>query len=97
MLIIFNSKSSELCGKNVAKVFYNITSVISENGQASVGYSVAVFDTPAHESFSSDCRLVPGLTGLQTSMLIASKVLQDAIGRGHVVTVSDVVSLTPVQ
>lgn len=77
------------------KAFYCITGVQVEGGKATVGYSVAVFDTPEAESFSSDCRLQPGLSGVQTSMLIASKITQDVQGRGHLVTVGDIVSLTP--
>lgn len=81
----------------MAKVFYCITGVSLVNGQANVGYSVTVFDTPAAEDFSADCKLIPGMDGVQTSMFIASKITQDVIGRGHVVNVGDVVSLTPTQ
>lgn len=81
----------------MAKVFYCITGVQKVGTQANVGYSVTVFDTPAAEDFSSDCQLVPGMTGLQVSMFIASKVTQDVIGRGHLINVGDIISLTPIQ
>lgn len=81
----------------MAKVFYSIVGASLAGAQAVVAYSVVVFDTPTPDTFSTDCRLIPGLDGVQTSMLIAAKVLQDVVGRGHLVGINDIVSLTPIQ